>query len=553
MKTTSASSSCPASRSRGRRPTAADLQLRMQGNAFLGAFFRVSPFLQDFGITRGAVPRRRSTSSTRRSSGASATRSSSSNMEVMTQGFARVREISVGELDDAGPLLDAQSAAAGLIGTEHRGRPPAAAPAAARRPRRGQAERTPFRRRSREFDSRVPRRPRLPSAGRRARRRSASWRAGTGAPQSKYVARRETPRLHRRELHAVHGVHHRLPGHRAAQHARRTSTRCCDTAVTNYVTDAAERAEAAAAAAGDRAARPRDDDARSVKAQDQRAVQGHHPRRGHRDVDGFSRRRRSAEFTGIIDKLPLAYQNVPTPSSATLEKQDARAPAACSRSSCPTSARAAASACRRAATTTRCAWRSETEELNAEHDHRAGLLAPAARHAAEIPRPVQRRRRRRTRETADAAQPPDGAAQLRGARLRRRRLRRLRREEHPARGRLGHRGLHAAALPREGRPAARQGRRGWTRKASQKLAALKARNDGGVRAVPPGRSPTSSWAWAARTTRTRQAHRRYEAKHGPITDDADRRRPRRRAAAGRVQPPGPPGHRRPAAPTACRS
>ena len=41
-----------------------DLQLRMQGNAFLGAFFAVSPMLQDFGITPGAVPRRRSTSST---------------------------------------------------------------------------------------------------------------------------------------------------------------------------------------------------------------------------------------------------------------------------------------------------------------------------------------------------------------------------------------------------------------------------------------------------------------------------------------------------------
>ena len=29
----------------------ADLQLRMQGNAFLGAFFKVSPLLQDFEIS----------------------------------------------------------------------------------------------------------------------------------------------------------------------------------------------------------------------------------------------------------------------------------------------------------------------------------------------------------------------------------------------------------------------------------------------------------------------------------------------------------------------
>ena len=41
-----------------------DLQLRMQGNAFLGAFFAVSPLLQEFRITPGAVPRGRSTSST---------------------------------------------------------------------------------------------------------------------------------------------------------------------------------------------------------------------------------------------------------------------------------------------------------------------------------------------------------------------------------------------------------------------------------------------------------------------------------------------------------
>ena len=34
-----------------------DLQLRMQGNAFLGAFFAVSPMLQEFGITQEQYPR----------------------------------------------------------------------------------------------------------------------------------------------------------------------------------------------------------------------------------------------------------------------------------------------------------------------------------------------------------------------------------------------------------------------------------------------------------------------------------------------------------------
>ena len=32
----------------------ADLQLRMQGNAFLGAFFAVSPLLKEFGISRSS-------------------------------------------------------------------------------------------------------------------------------------------------------------------------------------------------------------------------------------------------------------------------------------------------------------------------------------------------------------------------------------------------------------------------------------------------------------------------------------------------------------------
>ena len=66
--------------------------------------------------------------------------------------------------------------------------------------------------------------------------------------------------------------------------------------------------------------------------------------------------------------------------------------------------------------------------------------------------------------------------QLRRARLGRRRLRRLRREEHPQGHHVGHRSLHAPALPREGRPVPREGRSSWTERASQKLAALKARS-----------------------------------------------------------------------------
>src|SRR5262249_57089485 len=75
----------------------ADLQLRMQGNAFLGAFFAVSPMLEEFRIDREQfheVVHRQYVKKFGRLGEAVV----NSNMEVMTQGFERVREIKVGEL-----------------------------------------------------------------------------------------------------------------------------------------------------------------------------------------------------------------------------------------------------------------------------------------------------------------------------------------------------------------------------------------------------------------------------------------------------------------------
>ena len=76
----------------------ADLHLRMQGNAFLGAFFAVSPLLEEFRISqeqfREVVHRQYVKKFGRLGEGVV-----KSNMEVMTQGFDRVREIRVGELE----------------------------------------------------------------------------------------------------------------------------------------------------------------------------------------------------------------------------------------------------------------------------------------------------------------------------------------------------------------------------------------------------------------------------------------------------------------------
>ena len=75
-----------------------DLQLRMQGNAFLGAFFPVSPMLQDFRITpeqfRDAVHKQYV-----KKFGKLGEAVVNSNMEVMTKGFELVREINVGEIE----------------------------------------------------------------------------------------------------------------------------------------------------------------------------------------------------------------------------------------------------------------------------------------------------------------------------------------------------------------------------------------------------------------------------------------------------------------------
>ena len=72
----------------------------MQGNAFLGAFFSVSPMLTEFGITpeqfRDAVHKQYV-----KKFGKLGDAVVVSNMEVMTKGFELVREIKVGEMEAA--------------------------------------------------------------------------------------------------------------------------------------------------------------------------------------------------------------------------------------------------------------------------------------------------------------------------------------------------------------------------------------------------------------------------------------------------------------------
>jgi pyruvate-ferredoxin/flavodoxin oxidoreductase len=169
----------------------ADLQLRMQGNAFLGAFFRVSSLLGEFGITqeqyRDVVHKQYV-----KKFGKLGEAVVESNMKVMMQGYDHVQEIKIGALSAADhsslrgqallPILETVPAGdGGSCGTGCRSH---SMPA-------GQAQRTPlasianfdaeFRA---HFGYNQPASP-LAAVGMIA--------AATGDTASKYVARRETP------------------------------------------------------------------------------------------------------------------------------------------------------------------------------------------------------------------------------------------------------------------------------------------------------------------------------------------------------------------------
>ena len=169
----------------------ADLQLRMQGNSFLGAFFRVSSFLEDNDICEEKYDdtvRKQYEKKFGRFGDAVVT----SNMEVMHEGYKRVVEIKYGEIEDPDtssmrkppviPMGEHQIPA--TAGCEASGCGTCAPP-------EEQEERAPYAMLS-KFDSEYRNglgyhQPAgaLASVG--------IMGSGTGATASKYVARRETP------------------------------------------------------------------------------------------------------------------------------------------------------------------------------------------------------------------------------------------------------------------------------------------------------------------------------------------------------------------------
>jgi pyruvate-ferredoxin/flavodoxin oxidoreductase len=159
-----------------------DLQLRMQGNAFLGAFFKVSGFLEDYGVSDSRF-REIVNGQYHKKFGRFGEAVVESNMTVMTKGYELVHDVPHGDPD--APDLSSMRQAP-LVECET-----CAVEPTAREPRSGQEVRVPLTRLStfdREFRAGLgyhqPSSP-LASIGMMA--------ASTGRTASKYVARRETP------------------------------------------------------------------------------------------------------------------------------------------------------------------------------------------------------------------------------------------------------------------------------------------------------------------------------------------------------------------------
>ena len=280
-----------------------DLQLRMQGNAFLGAFFSVSTLLQDFEISReqfeGVVLNQYN-----KKFGRYGNSVVESNMQVMTQGFSRVREVPVGELDAADrstlrgvPLLPVLAQANG----NGNGAGPGCSSCRSHAIPEMQDERTPLTQVS-SFDELFRSdygydQPSSPLAA------MSVMAAGTGDTASKYVARRETPLFIPENCTQCMECISVCPD-TALPNCSQDIDTILRTAITNYVSDDRQRGLMLSAVPEmERRTREAMKEAVAVKAKTPlpaiiRDVTN--------NVNGFSETAK-AEFFDVIDKQPLAY------------------------------------------------------------------------------------------------------------------------------------------------------------------------------------------------------------------------------------------------------
>jgi pyruvate-ferredoxin/flavodoxin oxidoreductase len=276
-----------------------DLQLRMQGNAFLGGFFAVSSLLQEFGITpeqyREVVYKQYV-----KKFGKLGDAVVQSNMEVMTQGFEQVKEIKIGALTAADrstlrgqallPILELTTAGGASCGCRTTPTPA------------GQGARTPISTIS-AFDAEFrstfgydqPATP-LSAMGVIA--------AATGDTASKYVARRETPLYIPENCTQCMECISVCPDTALPNCSQDMST-ILTTAVSYYVADPVERNKMLRALP-------------EIEKQTRQRMVGEMKtgtplqtilREVTETVDGFSAESKR-QFFAIMDKVPMAYQKV---------------------------------------------------------------------------------------------------------------------------------------------------------------------------------------------------------------------------------------------------
>ena len=214
-----------------------DLQLRMQGNAFLGAFFSVSTLLSEFKIEQEqyrAVVHKQYVKKFGKFGDAVV----QSNMEVMMQGFDQVQELAVGDLAAADRSSMRGEALLPILETIPAGESCASGCRSHALPE-GQAERVPVAT-IKAFDAEY-------RSGQGYNQAATPLMAmgmiaaATGDTTSKYVARRETPLYIPENCTQCMECISVCPDTALPNTAQDLSTLLA-TAIRNYVTDAADRA-----------------------------------------------------------------------------------------------------------------------------------------------------------------------------------------------------------------------------------------------------------------------------------------------------------------------
>jgi pyruvate-ferredoxin/flavodoxin oxidoreductase len=279
----------------------ADLHLRMQGNAFLGAFFAVSPLLHEFRITRDQfreVVHKQYVKKFGRLGDAVV----SSNMEVMTQGFERVREIRVGELEAPDRSTLRGQALLPVVAAGNGDGNGCGSGCRSHEAPEGQSERPPLTQ-IKGFDD-LFRSGYAYNQPANAYAALGIMAAGSGDTASKYVARRETPLYIAENCTQCMECIAVCPD-TALPNCSQDLETLLRTAVGRYVTDPAERGkmfrslpeierrtrDMMRAAVATNAGTPLPEILRTVTT----------------EVDGFSDEAKR-QFFEIIDKVPMAYQ-----------------------------------------------------------------------------------------------------------------------------------------------------------------------------------------------------------------------------------------------------